>query len=163
MKLYEIAESFKLMEQLAYEAETDDEFIRFREAMTELEDAFENKVENIAKIYQNTKADIDALKAEENRLNAKRKSAERRLESMKQYLFEMFKVTGTERIKYPQFTVSLRNNAESVNVLDESIIPLAYFTPQAPKLSKSAVKEALQSGESVPGAELVRNQSLQIR
>lgn len=151
------------MEQLANEAETDDEIERFRDVLIQLEGAFEEKVENIVYLIKNVEADIDVLKAEEKRLNEKRKSLERKTESLKEYLFGALMQTGTEQIKRPQFTVSIRNNPESVNVKDITKIPQDYFVPQPPKLNKAGLKKAIQSGMEIEGAELVRNKSLQIR
>ena len=96
-------------------------------------------------------------------MNDKRKTLERKVESLKEYLFGAFMQTGTERMKYPQFTVSVRNNAESVHVKDVTKIPNDYFVPQPPKLNKAGLKKAIKDGEVIEGAELLRNKSLQIR
>ena len=163
MKLYEVAEAFAQIQDFLNNAETDDEIVAIKEVLVDYECQFEEKVENIVYLLKNMEADIDVLKAEEKRLNDKRKSLERKVESLKDYLFGAFMQTGTERIKYPQFTVSIRNNAESVNVKDVTKIPNDYFVTQPPKLNKAGLKKAIQDGELIEGAELVRNKSLQIR
>ena len=163
MKLYEVAEAFAQIQDFLNNAETDDEIVAIKEVLVDYECQFEEKVENIVYLLKNFEADIDVLKAEEKRLNDKRKSLERKTESLKDYLFGAFMQTGTERIKYPQFTVAIRNNAESVNVKDVTKIPNDYFVPQPPKLNKAGLKKAIQSGVEIDGVELVRNKSLQIR
>ena len=163
MKLYEVAEAFAKIQEFLNDAQTDEEIVAIKEVLVDYECQFEEKVENITYIIRNFQSDVEALKKEEMRLAEKRKAAERKIESLKDYLFGAFMQTGTERIKYPQFTVSIRNNAESVNVKDVTKIPQDYFVPQPPKLNKAGLKKAIQDGEVIEGAELVRNQSLQIR
>ena len=163
MKLYEVAEAFAQIQDFLNNAETDDEIVAIKEVLVDYECQFEEKVENIVYLIKNAQSDVEALKKEELRLAEKRKAAERKIESLKDYLFGAFMQTGTERIKFPQFTVSIRNNAESVNVNDITKIPQDYFVPQPPKLNKSGLKKAIQDGEVIEGAELVRNKSLQIR
>ena len=163
MKLYEVAEAFAQIQEFLNNAETDEEIVAIKEVLVDYECQFEEKVENIVYLIKNAQSDVEALKKEELRLAEKRKAAERKIESLKEYLFGAFMQTGTERIKYPQFTVSVRNNAESVNVKDITKIPNDYFVPQPPKLNKAGLKKAIQDGEVIEGAELVRNKSLQIR
>ena len=163
MKLYEVAEAFAQIQDFLNNAETDEEIVAIKEVLVDYECQFEEKVENIVYLIKNAQSDVEALKKEELRLAEKRKAAERKIESLKDYLFGAFMQTGTERIKYPQFTVSIRNNAESVNVKDVTKIPNDYFVPQPPKLNKAGLKKAIQSGMEIEGVELVRNKSLQIR
>ena len=163
MKLYEVAEAFAQIQEFLNNAETDEEIVAIKDVLVDYECQFEEKVENIVYLIKNAQSDVEALKKEELRLAEKRKSTERKIESLKDYLFGAFMQTGTERIKYPQFTVSIRNNAESVNVKDVTKIPNDYFVPQPPKLNKAGLKKAIQDGEVIEGAELVRNKSLQIR
>lgn len=163
MKLYEVAEAFAQIQDFLNNAETDEEIVAIKEVLIDYECQFEEKVENIVYLLKNMEADIDVLKSEEKRLNEKRKSLERKTESLKDYLFSAFMQTGTERIKYPQFTVSIRNNPESVNVTDITKIPQDYFVPQPPKLNKDGLKKAIKDGMEIDGVELVRNKSIQIR
>ena len=163
MKLYEVAEAFAKIQEFLNDAQTDEEIVAIKEVLVDYECQFEEKVENITYLIKNFQSDVEALKKEELRLAEKRKSTERKIESLKDYLFGAFMQTGTERIKYPQFTVSIRNNAESVNVKDVTKIPNVFFVPQPPKLNKAGLKKAIQDGKVIEGAELVRNKSLQIR
>lgn len=52
-------------------------------------------------------------------------------------MFNSMEHLGKEKVKTPLFTVSIRNNAPSVNVLDEASIPKEFFIEQAPKLDKT--------------------------
>lgn len=59
-----------------------------------------------------------------------------------------------KKVELPDATVSVRAVPATVIITDEALIPPAYFEPQAPRLSKAAIKTALNAGTDVPGAVL---------
>lgn len=61
---------------------------------------------------------------------------------------------GEKKIEAPDFTLSVRAGTPSVIVTDEKEVPPEFFVAQEPKLSKSALKDALKAGREVPGAVL---------
>ena len=163
MNLYELQEAFYNVEMLINNAESDDELIWFKDAMVEVEASIEEKVQTYAFVIKNFEADVEALKTEEKRLNQRRKMMEKRHKNLKDMLFQFMKETGKEKFKYPQFSVSIRNNPVSVNLLDESKLSDKYLIPQPSKVDTMAIKEDLKQGIVVEGAELKQGQSLQIR
>jgi hypothetical protein len=74
--------------------------------------------------------------------------------------------TGISKIESPYFKIALRNNPPSVVVDDPDAIPWEYQRQKPappPEVDKVAVKEALKSGITVPGARLVVGQSVTIK
>jgi hypothetical protein len=75
-----------------------------------------------------------------------------------------------KKIDKPRARISLRNNAESVQIEDDTEFVnwamnnredlLRYKDPE---ISKTAVKQALNDGEEIPGASLVRTKSVLIK
>ncbi len=59
--------------------------------------------------------------------------------------------SGIEKLTPVDMTVSLRASPPHVTITDETIIPEIYWLPQAPKLDKAALKNAIKDGENVPG------------
>jgi len=53
------------------------------------------------------------------------------------------------------FTASLRAGSPVLEVITEQAIPSDYWKPQAPKLDRQALLQALKAGETVEGATLV--------
>jgi len=104
----------------------------------------------------------DDIEAELKRLEKMRNSTRKGIELLKNRLAQAMQQFGIERISSPTITVSFRKS-EAVEILDESVIPAAYFEPQPPKLRKSLIKETIKAGRDVPGAEIVQRQNLQIR
>lgn len=71
---------------------------------------------------------------------------------------------GLEKILEPDFTVSLRVSPPGVAVTNEAEIPEPYWIPQAPKLDRKGILDALKTGIRVPGATLTNSKvSLAIR
>ena len=56
-----------------------------------------------------------------------------------------------------------RSNAPSVHITNEGLIDKSYFVEQEPKLDKKALKEDIQAGADVEGAELISTVSLVVK
>ena len=58
-----------------------------------------------------------------------------------------------KKITAPDFTVSLRQGAPSLVVVDETAIPDRFWEPQAPRLKRQELLAELKQGEDVPGVQ----------
>ena len=89
---------------------------------------------------------------------------------MLSYLLDEMNAAGKKKIESPQAVISVRNNAESVNIPDEqkfiawaeehndSLLKYAQ-----PEIRRTEVKALLKSGQELPGAALARTQSVIIK
>jgi transcriptional regulator of heat shock response len=135
----------------------------FQDTLSSLEDAIEDKAENMAKLIRCLDADAKAIKDEEQRLAERRRTIENRISSVKEYLQNQMEVAGLDKVKRPTVTVSIQNNPPSVNIVDESLIPSTYMIAQAPKIDKKGILTALKNGEEIYGAEMVQGRSVRIK
>jgi hypothetical protein len=103
---------------------------------------------------------IVACKVEKDRINQMQKTAEHRLEQIKEYLTPFVKEKGT--IHMDTFSLSVR---KSVSVELEPGFDNPYFCKLVKELvpDKRAIKEALANQEEIAGARLVTNFNLQIK
>jgi hypothetical protein len=62
---------------------------------------------------------------------------------------------GITRLQAPDFTVSIRPGAQSVEVTDEGLIPGEFYIHQAPRLDRQGLAAALKRGCPIAGAKLV--------
>lgn len=120
-----------------------------------------DKVENLGLMIKNMSAEADAIKIEADNLTKRRGTVENRVESIKTYLTD-YLLTYGQKFRTPRLALSLRPSV-GVVVEDEQLIPSKYFVAQDPKVSKSAIKEAIESGTSVPGARVETRQNLQVK
>lgn len=136
-----------------------------------IEAEFECKAENVAQYIKSLKAEAEDIKAEEQELAARRKAKEKRAKSLTDYLMTCMKQIHREKIETAKCKLSIRKNAESVQVLDEDGLALQLaalgrselIRVKPPELDKTALKKALQAGEVIDGAALGRTESLLIK
>lgn len=117
------------------------------------------KIENIALMIKNLRADAEAINAEAKKLKARAKACENRSEWLKNYLVENLQ---GEEFKSPRVAISWRRS-ESVKVNDLWKLPEQYIRIADPEPDKKALKKALKDGEAIEGAELVQSMNLQIK
>lgn len=137
------------------------------DAFAELQLERENKIEGMALWVKDLSATAAAIKAEIDTLTERKKSAERKAESLKRYLSEILQ---GEKFSTPRCAVSFRRST-SVQVDDsESLVRwleqnglddcLKY---KEPEVSKTEVGKLLKSGTPVPFAHLEEKQSVGVK
>lgn len=159
MKLYEFTQNYL---QVIERAEELDEDVLI-DTIAAIKESVEDKAENIAKLVRSFESDAKTIKAEEERLAAKRKTLENQVSYLKKYLFEQLDAMGIQKIKRPLFTIAIQANPPSVDVIDESLIPDDFWIPLGSKLDKTSILLLLKTGEMVPGATIKKSRGLRIR
>ena len=157
--LYELTNQYKQLLEL--ESEIDEQ--TFIDTLQSIDEAIEDKAENLAKVIKEMEATITTISNEVNRLQSKKQVVANRVSNLKTYLqSEMEKVNKT-KIKGELFTVNIQNNPSSLRVIKTDNIPKAFLIEQEPTLDKKALKEAVKNGEVIEGVALVQTRSLRIR
>lgn len=122
------------------------------------------KVENIGCFYKNLIAEAKAMKEEEANLAQRRKAVENKAERIKNLL--VYALRG-EKFESPKLRCGYRK-AKSVQV-DDSFVAWAQehaddlLTFKEPVPNRTAIKAALEDGREIEHAEIVTNESLQVR
>lgn len=140
-------------------------------ALDAMEQDVQKKAVNVAAFIANASAEIEAMKQRERALSARRKSKENTVQSLKRYLMNCMEAASLKKIDSPELCISIRNNAESVEITDtEKFIEWAQKTNHdemlkysLPEIRKSAIKPLLKSGENIPYTALTRTQSVIIK
>jgi hypothetical protein len=159
MKLYEYTLDYLHLIEKAEELDQD----VLIDTIAAIRESAEEKAENIAKLVRSFEADAKTIKAEEERLAAKRKTLENQITYLKKYLFDQLETMGISKIKRPLFTISIQANPPGVDVIDLEKIPSDFWTVQAPVLDKKKILSLLKTGNDVPGAALRISKGLRIR
>lgn len=157
LTLYELTDNYQQLLELADETNPQ----AFEDTLEALQDEINHKAENIAKVIKTLEAEAKALDEEKKRLESRIEARKNKVQRLKDYLKDNLEKAGIQRVKGKTFTVWVQNS-ERVQVSDESTIPEQYFVLKR-QLSKSAIKEAIQNGQQVAGADIVRNASVRIR
>lgn len=148
MRLYELTEQWDAVFNMMEDGETDEQVIF--DTLESIEGEIEDKADNYAKIIRNLQANADALKAEEERLYRRRKSAENHIQKLKDTLQANLEFIGKTKFKTDLFSFSVSKNGgkQPLSItenLDE--IPGKYLIPQPPKVNNDAVRELLKNKE----------------
>ena len=165
--IYQLTEAFETLWNLMEEGLLDDEaLIGAFETSTE---DLSIKLEGYCKFIKNLESDIAGLKAEEERLAARRKTMENTVKRSKAAMEMAMQKAGYKKLACGSFTCSMQLNNPSV-VIDEQYvenIPEKYLIPQEPKIDKKLMLEDLKSGVVLPDlnsvAHLERTESIRIR
>lgn len=120
--------------------------------------ALEDKLEGIGCYIKNLEAEAAALKAEEQAFAARRKRAENKAASLKNYLSGYLQGCPFETLRVK---VSFRKS-ESLEVSESAVIPEEYLKYSV-DVNKAELKKAVKSGLVLDGVQLVQKQNIQIK
>lgn len=134
-----------------------------QDTLDSIDEAFEDKAENTAKVIRDLESQSEAKKKEAQKLKESATTLENQAKRLKQYLIDQLELTGKKKIQGKLLTVSIRNNQPSVYVEDERQIPRNYFNEQEPKLDKNRLKDDLKNGAEIKGADLRRTKGVNIK
>lgn len=160
MRLYELSAEYRRVQELADETAYDPETGEFNDPTGELDaaldaaaGAFDAKVENIAKLIRNLRAEVDAQKTEERRIADRRKGYERTVKHLECYARDAMIATERTKLKTALFTISVRTAAPGVVVSEGAELPEEYLRPPVDRApDKAKIKAALKAGKTIDGA-----------
>lgn len=156
MKLYELSMEYQRALDLI-EATEDDLTEEQWDILTALEGAFNTKIENVAKFIKSLQADVDAIKAERQRLASRERSLGRKVDWLKGYLKHAMESAGKDKVKGELLTVSLRKAPVSCVVEDAERVP-AEFREEVTEIKvdrNGIIRHFKQTGEILAGVEMV--------
>jgi chaperonin cofactor prefoldin len=163
-KLYDLSERFRQLYDMFEEAlesgelDSDSEDM-FLDTLESIEGEISFKCENIVKFMKNLNGDVDALKAEEDRLKKKRQAIENKVDSLKNYMSDMLRNAKIDEVKAGVFKVKFAKTNPSVDIVNPKLIPSQYREPQEDKILKTQMLKDLKDGKVVEGAVLVTDKT----
>ena len=141
------------------------------EALSALQMERERKLEGVALWIKDLKAEADAVKTEADRLTDRKKSLDKKIDSLKEWLLGAL---DGQKLKTPRCNV-YQTHSTRLNVIDEQSVvnyletsvlePEMYLRFTLPEIRKDAVKDAMKRGElkEVPGCCLDVSESVVIK
>lgn len=156
MTLYQLNEQIQKAIELGFDPETGE--ILDESALEQLQLDRDEKIENICLFIKDLKAEAAALDAEKKNLDARATVAKRKSDSLSRYLQAML---DGEKFKTARCSISYRKTS-AVIVDDENELPeLCVRIRKEP--NKTAIKDYINAGVSVPGAHIEDRQSMIIK
>lgn len=166
MKLYEITQIYlDIMDQFA-DPDVGDDFDSIAEAFNAITDGFNDKAENIGCLIKETQATSNALADEIKALQARKRTADNKIDFLKNYLREQMEAIGAKKIETPR-AVLIRRKSSYVNVFNQEKIEENHPEFIKIKIDKSIDKrelsKALKDGIYIEGADMRERESLVIK
>lgn len=161
--LFELAAEYRALADKLSESDLDETTIA--DTLDGASGDLEDKIINTAKYARNEEAEADAIESAIKDMQARLKSKRTHVANIKKYIADNMERAGKAKVPSPWFVVSMCNNPESVEIMDESLIPRDYFReiPASLLPDKSLIKVAIKEGYEVPGCAIKRTQRLQIK
>lgn len=126
----------------------------------------ETALEGIALSVKNKLAEAAAIKAEIDTLTERKTTLEKKAARLKELLAEAL---AGDKLSTPRVAVSYRTSS-AVELADDFFEwaignpdACAYLRYKNPEPDKKAITDALKAGQEIPGAELVKRQTMQIK
>ena len=163
MKLYEISEELERAITECIDPETGE--ITDPERIEQLQIDLTEKVRSIGLYIINLRAEIKAIKEQEDKFTAKRKSREKRLDWLLKYIE---RYADGKPFEFDEFEISYKPS-HRVEITDfEAFSRYTESRPEFVKVGKiepdkTAIKSAIENGETVPGADLILKKNIQIK
>lgn len=164
MTLYELTNDYINLLALAEDPDTDPEVLA--DTLEGLDGQLEDKADNYAKVIRQIESDVNGLKAEIERLQARKTAAQNNIDRMKANLEQMMIATDRTKFKTELFSFGIQKNPAKV-VMDEQYIenvPEEYLKYKEPEIDRKKLAEDLKAGKDLEGiAHLEQSESLRIR
>ena len=159
--IYNITSDFLQLLEMAQDEEVDQETLK--DTLESVQMEFDDKADAYANIMTALSADSNGIKAEIDRLKARKDAIDKNIDNMKRVLEEAMTTVGRPKIKTLTHTFYIGKNAPSVNIIDDSAIPKEFLIPQPDKVDRNEIKKYLKENGNASWAELVQTESLKIR
>ncbi|MGI9294512.1 MAG: siphovirus Gp157 family protein [Pseudomonadales bacterium] len=151
MNLYDIADNIRVLADMAEEFDPE----TIADTLEALEGDLEQKADSIGKLCKMLDRQADACELEAIRLKDRAAHTRKRREAVTNYLEAAMKVMGKARIETDLFNISLRRLPPVIE-LDDELLPKKWLVVRESfRPDKIAIKAALQTGNTIPGATLV--------
>lgn len=160
-KLYEISDRYRNIQELLDNPEFPNEEIK--KAFDNIDEEFDIKAENTAKLIRSMKIDAEGINQEIKRLQDRKHALENRVEGLKRYIYEQMNAIGKKKVKGELFTISIQKNPRQVIVRDANLVPEKYIVIQEPKIDKKLILNDMKVGIEVNGVDITQSESLRIR
>lgn len=164
MTLYELTGAFLELQSMMEDPDADEQMIL--DTMESLDYDIEDKANGYAKVIQNLKGAVTAIKAEKERLRNRQVVLENNIKRLTANLQNAMDATGKRKFKTDLFTFSIQQNGGKLPVIldvEEDKLPKTLMRVRyEPDMEK--IRERLDSGKACRWAHYGdRGESLRIR
>jgi hypothetical protein len=160
--LYKLADEYVAIAMQLADSELPDDVIT--DTLEGASGEIEIKAWNTSALILQFSGEAAIIKEAEQRMAARRKSLERRIEWMRGYVLVQLIRTGITEIDSPEFVIRVQDNPPKVILDDEDAVPNAFkLTETVTTIRKADIRKSLLEGKTVAGAHLESEKRLSIK
>ena len=168
MKMYEIAADYRHLLDAIDNGDIPEEALT--DTLESITTLLEDKADNIACIIKELTAEAEAIKAEEDRLKARRTKKLKRAERLTEYLSECLTNAGADKIETARNSISFRKTPGKV-VFDNEKAFIAwahenagvFLKYTAPTADRTAIAQYIKDGGKLEGVRIESSQNISIK
>lgn len=168
MKLYEIAADYENLMLAIENGDIPEEALA--DTLESITSLLDEKVDNIACWIKQLMAEAEAIKAEEDKLKARRTAKLNRAERLTNYLSETLKQAGCNKIETARNVISFRKTPPAVVFDNEKAFiewaqmhAYGFLNYAKPTVNKTAIKDYLNDGGQLAGVRVESNLNISIK
>ena len=162
--LYKLTDEYAELMARMETAEDEEEVEAIWQEMDALEGDIVEKAEAYARIMRNKQAEVEAFKAEKDRLAGCQKAAENVVECLKGRLLDSMQRLNLTDIQTGIGKWRVQMNPPSCQVMDEAEVPSEFHIPQPDKIDRAGIlKHYKSTGELLPGVEITQSAGIRFR
>jgi uncharacterized small protein (DUF1192 family) len=163
MQLYKLSQQYNEVESMFFEDDVNEQAII--DTLESIEDEIKIKTQSILSIITHCDRNISIVDAEIERLQAMKKSIEKKSSCLKDYLLNNMNKLELNKIECDLFTVTRVKGRDIANIINFDSLPKDYViskTLSSP--DRRLIFNDLKLGKKIDGAELVKSkESLRIK
>ena len=134
------------------------------DSLSTIKDTFEVKALNVAGFIANLKLEAIAVKTAEQRMTQRKRSLERQVEWLTDYLFVQLQKMDLKKLSNDQLTLAIKKNPAKVCITNEDIIPAEYKqVVETTKVIKASIASSIKNGQDIAGVHLESSYRLDIK
>lgn len=168
LTLYQLTKEHELLLSQLVDPETGEVNLEIEKQLSESSQSIEKKCISVASYIQHLeseKAQLEYIKAQ---IKKREDAYDVKIERMERYLKSNMEYHGVDKVECPYFTIRIKVNPFSTDILDETLIPKELINYKVidkveAKPDKNRIKEqVLRTGIQVPGAYVHKKTQLKI-
>lgn len=166
--LYNLTTEYKKILDMALGMdEIDDETFEY---IKSIDDAIEQKIENITYVIKELSNNVEIINQEIDRLESRAHRYYQNLKSLKEYIISTMEISGKKKIETPKVTIGVRKSEVTEidsDFIDEArgnnLYKLLRMIPARVEPDKQAIKEYIKQGNKLNHAKIIEKKNLSIR
>lgn len=162
--LYQLSQNYYQALDYLTDPENDIDTQTTLDTLEGLDGEIDDKIISVAKMIVMLDHDAEGIKAVAKKQAERAKALEQKASWLRDYLKNNMLRIDHLKVENSEISVKLANTPPAVKVVDESLIPEEFWrTKTELTVDKAGIKEVINSGNHVPGVELVSSYSVRIK